>query len=303
MPSHQRPNPFVRATAWIRDRWEGLWSGVRMVLSLTAPEGEEDESYESGAGWPAPAPTSSLESAEHPVPQPARREPTPEQPLVYLPAPPQDVLRNIAHNVMDMLGRDVSAYDVFERLAPHMVELKKRHQQLKNLERRSVSNTAETQMDAGLLAAAARRGESPEELAQRAERVKADMLARAKRASDPEPTGVGAIPPITEDMPDPRQAVAEPEPVVVDVPEAVDGLVPVYSVPLPSEAFLTAAAMSAPVAVANEAMALRTPVAPVDEEPDRPWTVEDTGPETVESLSAICDVDDELAQAGTEVSA
>ena len=270
MPAHQRPAAFMRAWHGIRDWWHST-----RFYAVWSEDNRDEESYESGAGFPQAAPTSRLElpPASEQQPPASAPQPAPEKPLVYLPAPPQDVLRNIAHDVMDMLGRDVSPYDVLERMTLHMAELKKRHLQLRNLERRSQTNVDETQMDASLLAAADRRGESPEELEERAARVLADMLARAKRASDPAPTGVGVIPRITEDMPDPR--VTEPEPT-----------------PLPSEPFLTAAGMSAPVAVANGAMALRTPVAPVEVEP-----------ESNESLSAICDVDAEKASAGQQVSA
>lgn len=280
-PSHQRPSVFVRAWHHVRD-----WFKSTRFYAVWAEGGRgEDESYESGAGWPTAAPASRVEAPTVPGTAP-RPQPAPEKPLVYLPAPPQDVLRNIAHDVMDMLGRDVSAYDVFEAMTRHMVELKKRHQQLRNLERRSVSNVAETQMDASLLAAADRRGESAQELAERAERVAADMLARAKRASDPAPTQ--ALPVITEDMPDPRESGPE-------------------SVPLPSVPFLTAAEASAGVAVANEAMALRTPVAPVEVEPDRPWTAkelsEDDEASPDEPSEEFLAANSEQATAGSAVSA
>lgn len=219
-PAHQRVPWWARAwrpvLGWVR----ALVAGFRMALSLTAPESEAEAGDWTEPEAPAAAPMRERPAARGPEqapagaperagtsdapPQPAHApQQRPEPPLVHLPAPPQDVLRNLAHAAMDMIGRDVTPAQVLEQMAGHMAELRRRARALENLERRTASNIGETVMDAALLAAADRRGESDEAMQERSARVLADMMARARRASDPTPTGV--LPAVTEDMPDPRE--------------------------------------------------------------------------------------------------
>lgn len=155
---------------------------------------------------PAPGPEQPLgASGSHTVqlpPQSAPQQQQPEPQLAFAPASPQDVLLLAGRDVMEMLGRDVSNRQAFDRLQRHMAELQKRYRQQENFERRSPANVAETQMNLALLEAADRRGEDDAAMADRAARMQADMLANAKRASDPLATGV--MPIITDDMLDPR---------------------------------------------------------------------------------------------------
>lgn len=212
----------------------GLFSRFVGWLQVATATEAEPETYEDGAGFPeSPEAAEMRERPASPDPAhvqteapsgqtvgmqvpPEKPEPRPEPPLVYMPAPPQDVLRNIAHAAMDMIGRDVDNQGAYERLQIHMAELLKRARQTEHLLVRSQSNVAESAMDAALLAAADRRGESAEELEQRAARVQADILARARRASDPTPTGT--LPRITEDTPDPSAPEGE-EPTVEIEPD------------------------------------------------------------------------------------
>jgi hypothetical protein len=213
----------------------GLLAWLRDLLSVVGKPVNDD--------WTVPepvAPQPQLAPPARPALPPVPATQRPEAPLAYMPPPPQDVLRAVGLDVMDMLGRDVSSRQAFDRLQRHMAELQKRYREQENLERRSASNVTETQMDVALLVAADRRGEDDASLEERAERVRADMLARAKRASDPAPTGIGSFPPITDDMPDPRISTV---PVDVNEGDVEPTVSPVHTdghapIPEPTVAFL-----------------------------------------------------------------
>lgn len=312
-PAHQRVPWWARAwrpvLGWVR----ALVAGFRMALSLTAPESEAEAGDwtepEAPAAAPmrerpadrgpeqAPAGTPERAGTSDAPPQPAHGpQQRPEPPLVHLPAPPQDVLRNLAHAAMDMIGRDVTPGQVLEQMAGHMAELRRRARALENLERRTASNIGETVMDAALLAAADRRGESDEAMQERSARVLADMMARALRASDPNPTGV--LPAVTGDMPDPRSMPTVPPDVASG--DDAEPVSPVHAdevgpaLPVPSEPFLAddgdpaevpslaaipaaevapdrpwpAGAASVPSMLADRAMGLAVPVAPQRVDPE-----------------------------------
>lgn len=193
--ANERPVRHAARVGRSEPRLAGIRAWWRMVTATPEPEPVAPEP----ATVPEPAPAAA--NTPRPAPAPA---PRPELPLEYTPAPPQDVLRNIAHDVTELLGRDVTPAQVLDALDRHLRELARRAAAWDNLGRRSESNAVEAQMDAALLAAAAKRGEGEAELAARAERMAADVLARARRASDPAPTGV--LPVITDGMADPREA-------------------------------------------------------------------------------------------------
>jgi hypothetical protein len=197
--------------------------------------------------WTEPEPTSRVTPpAARPGPQPQPAHPPFGQPQAYC----QHVLDRMQHLLID-LRRDPSmtATQAAGALRALNLELSGLVQQEQNQPRRMERNLEATAAQRVLLEDALH-GADPEELVAHAAST---MKARAVHVGSLQDTGIGTIPRITEDMPDPREAAAE-------------------STPLPSEPFLTAAEVSAPVALANEAMALRTPTAPVEVEPDVPWS-------------------------------
>lgn len=211
VPAHERPSVFVRVAAWIRDRWDGMWAGVRMALAATEPEAE---TYENGAGFPESAPTQVLPRVEvpalerpepgHPVfPEGQRVHPPFAQPQAYC----QHVLDRMQHLLIDQRRNPaMTAAAAESALRPLMTELWKMAQQEQAQARRMERNQRTAAAQAAVLEDAVLRGEGDAAAAQAADA----MASRARYTISPEDTQIGAIPRITEDMPDPREVEAVP---------------------------------------------------------------------------------------------
>jgi hypothetical protein len=216
-------------------------------------EGGEDESYESGAGFPVSGSTTILPGvgrvgAVH-GPAPAREPQEASQPpaTVHPPFAPQPAFHvHVGIRMQRVLTEacwdsGMTPAKLLAALQAPFNELVGLVEQERDQARRMERNQRTAAAQAAVLEDAVLRGEGE----RAAGEAVAAMAGRAVHVAAEQSTGM--LPRITEEMPDPR--LAEPE-----------------SAPLPSVPFLTAASMSAGVAVADEAMALRTPVAPVEDE-------------------------------------
>jgi hypothetical protein len=245
-------------------------------------EGGEDESYESGAGFPVSGSTTILPGvgrvgAVHgPTRVPNRRPdhtldfevpPAKVEHPAFAPQPAHcaHIVARMMHVLADVaLDPSLTPVKLAGELAGLNDELSGLAREEMSMARRMAANTAAAEaMGRGLDAVAGAPGVALKTATVTGpdgqERevvpdVAAAMRSGHERVADPRPTQ--QMPVITEDMPDPRVAVE--------------------SVPVPA----------------------------VEVVPDQPWSPEDTGPESSESsesLSAICG--DELAEAGTQVAA